>query len=427
MAQLPATDQADAKLRWRDYRPGPAMLVTAAFIGPGTVTAASLAGAASGFALLWALVFAIFGAIILQNMAGRIGIVRQLGLAEAILLQMPGKGLKLAMAGLILAALVVGNAAYEGGNLGGAVAGAQLLLPDTMGDKRYLIIAIAILAATFFLLGGRKMLTGLLTILVVMMSIAFVAAALSGGIDVAAMAKGLIPSLPDGSTLTAIALIGTTIVPYNLFLHAALTRDKWSVRGGLDSLAQRRAISAMERDTGIAISLGGLISIAILATAANFVFTRSLSIASPADMAMQIAPVTGDWALLTIGTGLFAAGLTSAITAPLATALIVQELFRVFSGDGSRYLRSIYYMVGLAIITSGAIVGFADISLLTLIVTAQIANGLLLPIVAILLYRLAFSDNDSVQIHWSKRLPALTIIGVTLLLSGRQLFLLMAG
>ncbi len=417
--------QQNGKGRWRDYRPGPAMLVTAAFIGPGTVTAASLAGAASGFALLWALVFAIFGAIILQNMAGRIGIIRKTGLAEAILLDLPSKGAKLAMAALIITALVIGNAAYEGGNLGGAVAGAQILLPSAMGDKHILIVLIAAFAALFFLLGGQRFLTGVLTLLVLVMSIAFIGAALSGGLDFAALVAGLMPSLPNGDALAAIALIGTTIVPYNLFLHAALTRDKWGKTAGI---SEQDALKEMRRDTIFAISLGGLVSIAILATAATFIFANALTINSPADMAQQIQPFAGDWATITIGIGLFSAGLTSAITAPLATALIMQEMARTFTEDKpgkSAYSLAIYRATGLAIIAIGATFGFADISLLSLILTAQIANGLLLPIVAILLYRLIYAGQNKASISVLERIPPLSIIAVTLLLSGRQLFLVL--
>jgi len=410
----------DGKMGWLQYRPGPAMLVAAAFIGPGTVTTASLAGGKYGFTLLWALIFAIIGAIILQNMAGRIGIVKQRGLAEAILLQMPGTGTKFAMAGLILVALIIGNAAYEGGNLGGAVAGAQLILPASLQEKGPLIIGIALLAVTLFLFGGQRLLTWILTILVLVMSLAFIMAALSGGIDLSALGSALVPSLPDGSTLTAIALIGTTIVPYNLFLHAALARDKWQ---NLDTEAMSHAEKMMRQDTIFAISLGGLISIAILSTAATFVFAQSLNITSPADMALQIAPIAGDWAVPTIGIGLFSAGLTSAITAPMATALIVQELFKVF-GEDKGYSVNLYRVTGVAIIMIGTTIAFADISLLAMIVAAQAANGLLLPMVAILLYRLAFaSDDNQPTAKLSKRLPALLVIAITILLSGRQLYL----
>ena len=71
---------------------GPGLLVTAAFIGPGTITTASIAGAHFGLALFWALLFSVATTMILQEMAARLGIVARLGLAEALRtsLKIPG-------------------------------------------------------------------------------------------------------------------------------------------------------------------------------------------------------------------------------------------------------------------------------------------------------------------------------------------------
>ena len=63
---------------------GPGILVTAAFIGPGTVTTASIAGANYGFALLWALVFSVLATIVLQEMSARLALVTRQGLAQAL-------------------------------------------------------------------------------------------------------------------------------------------------------------------------------------------------------------------------------------------------------------------------------------------------------------------------------------------------------
>src|SRR5690625_750935 len=63
---------------------GPGAIITASFIGPGTVTTATRAGAGFGFALLWAVVFAIVATIILQEMVARIGVVTKQGLGENI-------------------------------------------------------------------------------------------------------------------------------------------------------------------------------------------------------------------------------------------------------------------------------------------------------------------------------------------------------
>ena len=73
-----------AALRQRLSQFGPGILVTAAFIGPGTIATASSAGASYGFALLWALMFSVGATIVLQEMAARLGLVTQSGLAEAM-------------------------------------------------------------------------------------------------------------------------------------------------------------------------------------------------------------------------------------------------------------------------------------------------------------------------------------------------------
>ncbi|MEO1384149.1 MAG: divalent metal cation transporter, partial [Bacteroidota bacterium] len=63
---------------------GPGAMIAAAFIGPGTVTTASLAGASQGYVLLWAVVFSVLATLILQEMAARLGVVGKMGLGEAI-------------------------------------------------------------------------------------------------------------------------------------------------------------------------------------------------------------------------------------------------------------------------------------------------------------------------------------------------------
>ena len=106
---------------------GPGVLVAAAFIGPGTVTACTLAGANFGFALIWALVFATIATIILQDMAARLGTGARLGLGEALMQSAPAPAIKWATGGLVFAALLIGNCAYEGGNLSGGALGLDAL------------------------------------------------------------------------------------------------------------------------------------------------------------------------------------------------------------------------------------------------------------------------------------------------------------
>ncbi|MCA9068723.1 MAG: Nramp family divalent metal transporter, partial [Planctomycetaceae bacterium] len=103
---------------------GPGILVTAAFIGPGTITTASAAGAHFGFALLWALVFSVGATIILQEMAARLGLVTGEGLSEALRNTFQGP-LRLLMIILVILAIGVGNTAYQAGNIIGAAIGME--------------------------------------------------------------------------------------------------------------------------------------------------------------------------------------------------------------------------------------------------------------------------------------------------------------
>ena len=350
------------------YRPGPGMLVTAAFIGPGTVTACTLAGAEFGFALVWALAFATVATIILQNLSARVALVRGQGLGEAIMEALPSPSLKWAAAALLAAALVLGNAAYEAGNVSGAALGLNAIIGGDLGLPLPLIIGvltIALLAA-----GNPNWLEKLLIGLVIVMSLSFLVALGVTRPDLGALLAGLVPTLPDGSLLTAMALIGTTVVPYNLFLHAASVRNRWSGADGLDEASAESAIS---------IGLGGLVSIAILATAAAALFGSNTAITDAVGMARQIEPLYGELARQALGLGLLGAGLTSALTAPMATGYIVRELWPG-ADDAASERRQRWTMVAIAAV--GTAVASLGIKRVEIILLAQVANGLLLPLVA---------------------------------------------
>ena len=356
------------------YRPGPGMMVSAAFIGPGTVTACTLAGANFGFALLWALVFATITTIILQSFAVRIALVTQLGLAEAMLTSVASPVTRTLAALLLISALVLGNAAYEAGNMSGAALGLEAInggsLPFGLAP---VIITIALFASAMLIFSKPRWVENVLIALVLLMSAAFILTFLLIRPDLGALLQGFVPSIPDGGLMTAIALIGTTIVPYNLFLHAASVRERWN----------NEQLPEAQLDNMISIGIGGLVSMTILATAAASLFGSGETIENAVDMAGQLTPLFGSMATVTLGAGLFAAGLTSAITAPLATGYIVQEIFK------STQSRLPFQIGALIVILSGTVASLAGYRPVELIFIAQIANGLLLPIVAVFLLKLA--------------------------------------
>ena len=352
---------------------GPGALVAAAFIGPGTVTACTLAGANYGYALLWALLFAVAATIILQEMSARLGLVTQKGLGENLRELLSGSVFKWPLFSLIIVALYLGNSAYEAGNLSGAALGIQAIFGETQMLYRMAVLIISILAAALLWLGSYKHIEKALIGLVSLMALAFAASFAVVGPDFLAMSKGLVtPKVPNGSLMIVIALIGTTVVPYNLFLHASAVKNKWSDVGDL---------GAVRRDTAAAIGLGGVITILIAGTAAASIFGTGLSVNGAADMAMQLEPLFGPFSKYMLGIGFFAAGLSSSITAPLATAFAMTEILAIEGESKSRTFK----LIALSVIVIGAALALTGIKPLSIILSAQFANGLLLPIIAVFL------------------------------------------
>ncbi|WP_035334226.1 Nramp family divalent metal transporter [Dokdonia sp. PRO95] len=351
---------------------GPGVLVAAAFIGPGTVTVCTITGAAYGFTLLWAMVLSIIATIVLQEMAARIGLVSGKGLSGVIRDSISNKITRTFAVILMLCAIAIGNAAYEAGNISGGVLGIEALgfsssLSLGTLDINSWSLVLGILASIILFIGNYKVLERILVTLVIIMSIAFVTTAFVTKPDILAVLKGsFIPSFPEGSLLTIVALVGTTVVPYNLFLHASLVSEKWDNTSDLP---------AARRDTIVAVILGGLVSMAIIICAAAI---QGSEIKNAADLAQSLEPLFGDYARYFIGLGLGATGLTSAITAPLAAAYVVQGCL-----GWERDLKSVKFRsVWLSILILGIIFSSIGYSPVEIIQFAQVANGVLLPIIA---------------------------------------------
>ena len=353
---------------------GPGTLVTAAFIGPGTVTVCTKAGVAFGYDLLWALALSTVACMVLQEMAARLGIITQQGLSSVLRTQIKTPILRYFILFMVISAIFVGNAAYEAGNISGGVLGLSTLIDDPFirindFQLNYLSLIIGAIAFIFLFIGNYKLLERVLFSLVIFMSFAFIIAAIITQPNIFQVLKGFIPNFSSEKTWTIIGLIGTTVVPYNLFLHASIVGEKWQSPDDL---------ILAKRDTQIAIFIGGIVSMAIIIAAAS---VQSAEINNAADLALSLEPLFGKSAKLVLGLGLFAAGITSAITAPMAAAYVVKECF-AWTDDLRSMKFRIVWMTVLCIGILFSSIGFKSIEIITF---AQIANGLLLPFIAIFL------------------------------------------
>ena len=386
---------------------GPGAVVAAAFIGPGTVTTCTVSGASYGYTLLWALLFSTLSVIILQSMAAKLGIVKKVGLGEALREKFTGGAVRALLAVLVIGAVFIGNVAYETGNISGGILGLQAIAPalDSYTGKVVLAVIVCAITAGLLLSGKYETVEKFLTALVVLMGVLFLITAIAVKPNWGEVIKGLfVPRVPqmNRAWFYVTGLIGTTVVPYNIYLHAASAAKKWGDDGDKDE-----SLKTSLTDSILSIGLGGVISMCIVITAAMaYDGSGTAAIANGRAMAEQLAPTLGSWATVAFGVGLFAAGMSSAITAPLAAAFASSGILGWGEDMKNRKLQAIWGIVlacGLIMVcTLGA-------SPTEIILFAQAANAFLLPITAILLMIVC---NDKKYMDGHHNSTIVNILGV---------------
>ena len=341
-------------MKWfRDI--GPGVLIAAAFIGPGTVTLCTIAGASFGYSLIWAIILSTFSTIVLQEMSLRIGLVTRMNLAEVIRTSIKSIFLNRLIILLIISSIIIGNTAYEAGNITGASLGISAII-----NYDYKILERSLLS------------------LVIIMSVSFFITAIMTKPDITNLLNGIFkPQVNSSNLILVLGLIGTTVVPYNIFLHSSLVSEKWN---SIDKLKVARI------ESFISILLGGLVSLSIIITAAS---VSNQNVTGVIDLAKGLEPLYGKFAIYFLGLGLFASGITSSITAPLAAAYVAKSCF----GWNNSLKSNRFRLVWIFILTTGVIVSMIDINPIEIIKFAQFSNSLLLPIIAITLLWLINDKN----------------------------------
>ena len=333
-------------------------LIAAAFIGPGTVATATRAGTEGGYGYLPVVALAAVAGYVFMEMAARVTIVSRHPLGALLRSSDSHRGYGGVLPSILYLAVVFGCAAYQAGNLLGAMGGLGLLLPVPRFGLLFLAAGVALLLWW----GSPRSIGRVMTVLVVGMGLLFIVAAvrIAGGGAAAAADYGS----AGIDTGTLLALLGTTIVPYNFFLAAGLGSDS--------------ELADMRRGLWLSFGVGALITGCIVV-----VGSAAAEFTSFGDLGETLGGQLGDYGRLVLGVGLFAAGLSSATTAPLAAALAGQQLL----GFGTRGRR--FRVTWLAVLLCGLTVGLTDWNVVGVIVAAQVINGLLLPFIALVVFVLA--------------------------------------
>ncbi|MEJ2085485.1 MAG: divalent metal cation transporter [Acidobacteriota bacterium] len=363
-------------------------VITAAFVGPGTVTTAAASGAGFGLSLLWALVFSTLACLVLQEASARLRIVSGKSLGSALRGRYPAGPRRLGMTLLVLGAIVVGCAAYQAGNILGGVAGATLAIDLPVNA---LTVALGVAAGLLLWFKTPRSVARLLSLVVAVMGLAFLITAWQIGPSLRELVRGaVVPSFPDGAGVLVLGLIGTTVVPYNLFLGSAL--------------AAGENLRDLRFSLSVAIGFGGIISMGVLIVGSSVIGSFSFE-----SLARVLEQQLGSWSKILFAVGLLGAGFSSAVTAPLAAAVTAAQILGIESPEDEPPERSWKYrLVWLGVLASGVVFGLSDVKPIPAIVLAQALNGLLLPIVSVFLLE-AVNDRALMAEHRNRRVANLAM------------------
>ncbi|MCE2895542.1 MAG: Nramp family divalent metal transporter [Flammeovirgaceae bacterium] len=320
LSEVNASVDATNRRGWRKLLAflGPAYLVSVGYMDPGNWATDIAGGSKFGYSLLWVLLMSNLMALLLQSLSARLGVVRQLDLAQASRSSYhPVVNFCL----WILAEIAI--AACDLAEVLGMAIGLQLLfgLPLIWGVSLTVLDTLLLLVLQSY---GMRKIEAFIIALVAIIGISFLMEMIWAKPEVGQLMKGFIPSLPSDEALyIAIGIIGATVMPHNLYLHSSLvqTRRIDSSEKGIWSAIKYNFI-----DSAIALNAAFFVNSAILILAASTFFRAGMfEVSDIQDSYKFLAPLTGtEWASILFGVALVAAGQSSTITGTLAGQVVME-------------------------------------------------------------------------------------------------------
>jgi manganese transport protein len=320
LSEVNASVDATNRRGWRKLLAflGPAYLVSVGYMDPGNWATDIAGGSKFGYSLLWVLLMSNLMALLLQSLSARLGVVRQLDLAQASRSSYhPVVNFCL----WILAEIAI--AACDLAEVLGMAIGLQLLfgLPLIWGVSLTVLDTLLLLVLQSY---GMRKIEAFIIALVAIIGISFLMEMIWAKPEVGQLMKGFIPTLPSDEALyIAIGIIGATVMPHNLYLHSSLvqTRRIDSSEKGIWSAIKYNFI-----DSAIALNAAFFVNSAILILAASTFFRAGMfEVSDIQDSYKFLAPLTGtEWASILFGVALVAAGQSSTITGTLAGQVVME-------------------------------------------------------------------------------------------------------
>ncbi|NPV39779.1 MAG: Nramp family divalent metal transporter [Anaerolineae bacterium] len=385
-----------------------------AVLGPGLITASadndapgiatySMAGSFYGYRFLWLILVITFGEVIIQEMAARMGAVTGKGTADLI---RERYGVKITFFAMIC--LLIANLGTTIAQFAGIAAGGELI-----GINRYIFIPIISILLIFMALKGNYKYMEKVLLVLCLAALSYVITAIMIKPDIKDILKNTFePSFTFNRQylLAMLATIGTTITPWGIFYMQASVVDKGVT---VEDYPLTRA------DVMFGSVWGNLISAFIIICTAATLYSSGVRVEEAGQAALALAPLAGEWATILFAIGLLGASILASTVLPLSTVYAITEAFGWERGlDQRREDAPVFYglFIGL-ILVSSLFVMIPGLPLFQIMWLSQSVNAILLPILLILLLKLANNkeimgaySNTKFQNYFAMALTVLIVV-----------------
>jgi len=385
-----------------------------AVLGPGLITASadndapgiatySMAGSFYGYRFLWLILVITFGEVIIQEMAARMGAVTGKGTADLI---RERYGVKITFFAMIC--LLIANLGTTIAQFAGIAAGGELI-----GISRYIFIPIISILLIFMALKGNYKYMEKVLLVLCLAALSYVITAILIKPDIKEIIRNTLEpsfSFDRQYLLAMLATIGTTITPWGIFYMQASVVDKGVT---IEDYPLTRA------DVMFGAAWGNVISAFIIICTAATLYSSGVRVEEAGQAALALAPLAGEWATMLFAIGLLGASILASTVLPLSTVYAITEAFGWERGLDQRSEDApIFYGLFVGLIAISALfVMIPGLPLFQIMWLSQSVNAILLPIILVLLLKLANNkeimgahSNTKFQNYFALALTGLIVV-----------------
>lgn len=312
---------------------GPGLLVTVGFIDPGNWASNFAAGSEFGYVLLWVVTLSTIMLIILQHNVAHLGIVTGLCLSEAATKYCPQWLSRPILGSAVLASISTSLAEI----LGGAIALEMLFkIPIVWGSILTTLFVVIMLFTNSY-----KKIERAIIAFVSVIGLSFLYELFLVDIDwPLAMRSWVTPSIPEGSMLIIMSVLGAVVMPHNLFLHSEVIQSHEYNKG--DAVSMEKRLKYEFYDTLVSMIIGWAINSAMILLAAATFFKSGTPVEELQQAKSLLTPLLGNSAGIIFALALLMAGISSTITSGMAAGSIFAGIF----GE-SYHIKDIHSRVGV--------------------------------------------------------------------------------